>query len=376
MAKGGKRKSAANSNPTPLSQSSVSDVPKPWTKAPPTLEPFLANLPLDHIYIASLDKHDRAFKRRLFTVPLLLNIFLTILITYRIYTSLPTYGGILLSLLGYDSPQKLDVRTLPRSEALTHWLRRAMMFLGDFILLRFIGMWPIEFFLGRGFFSEDGWEAGPVTWRRAVSFRDTEIVVRRSRRWDREIFYKEKPGSEDTQNFVEETLKDSNEGQILQEKLLPAVNSQFVQQKTGYQMLDKTWDLYFSGMIEANALVDDTTIGIEAFKTTVFIYTERWGWLAWQVWKEQDGDASGDSQKLQNIKNTLTTMGKENLFFRTIEIIQAETSLPGAFTADRRRRAIDKIKEEFEEQAVDFEEFWDSVGGIESIPGLETTTKL
>ena len=32
---------------------------------------------------------------------------------------------------------------------------------------------------------------------------------------------------------------------------------------------------------------------------------------------------------------------------------------------------MQKIKAEFEEQGVDFEVFWGSVGGIEGMPGLE-----
>ena len=373
MARAGKKKPAANPSKHASSHTSALDIPEPWIRAPSSLDPFLANLPPDHVYITSIDKHDKAFKRRLFIVPLLLNIFLTILIAYRIYTSIPTYGGIFLSLLGYESPQKLDVRGLPRSEALAHWVRRAGMFLGDFILLRVVGLWPVEFFLGRGLFKGNE-EAGPVSWRRAVSFRDTEVVIRRSRRWDQDIFHKESMSREGTQNVVEDVLRQGEGGQIFQERILPAVNAVFLQRKTGYQMLDKSWDLYFSGMIEAHALVDDKALDIGSFKTTVLVHTERWAWLAWEVWRGQEHDETSESSRqLQRIKDTLTKMGKENLFFRIIEVIQAETSIPGPFTSARREKAITKIRAEFEDQRVDFDDFLNAIGGMESMPGLGVT---
>ena len=35
---------------------------------------------------------------------------------------------------------------------------------------------------------------------------------------------------------------------------------------------------------------------------------------------------------------------------------------------------VQKIKAEFEERGVEFEEFWQSVGGVESMPGMEIAT--
>ena len=37
----------------------------------------------------------------------------------------------------------------------------------------------------------------------------------------------------------------------------------------------------------------------------------------------------------------------------------------------RQKKAVQKIKREFEEQGVDFDEFWGSVGGVEGMPGME-----
>ena len=211
------------------------------------------------------------------------------------------------------------------------------MFAGDFLLFRFVGMWPWEFFLGKGE------EASPVGWRRWCGFRDVEIVVRRSRRWDVPLFTVKDSGNEDIRGAVgerdyvkEEWLQEGREGTLFREKVLPAVDKAWVRHKTSYQMLDQNWDLYFSGMIEAQALVDDGKNEIDDFRTSILVHTEKWGWLVWEVWREQEeGMEDEGTQKLQLIKNKLTAIGKENLFFRWIEVMQSETSQPGPFTIER-----------------------------------------
>ncbi len=211
------------------------------------------------------------------------------------------------------------------------------MFAGDFLLFRFVGMWPWEFFLGKGE------EASPVGWRRWCNFRDVEVVVRRSRRWDVALFAKEGSGEGDMRGEVEkmdgvkeEWLQEGRQGKLFKERVLPAVDRDWVKNKTSYQMLDQNWDLYFSGMIEAQALVDAGKNKVDDFRTSVLVHTEKWGWLIWEVWREQEEGAGDEgTKKLQLVKNKLTAMGKENLFFRWIEIVQSETSQTGPSTGER-----------------------------------------
>lgn len=364
-----KAPAAQTRKPSPPS----ADIPSPFTQAPSALETFLSTLSADHFYLTSLDNHDRDFKRRLFLVPLCLNIFLTVLTFYRIYNGFPTYVGIFLSILGYDSPQKIHVKSNATAALLGIGLERTLMFLGDYVLLRFVSVWPLEFFFGRGPYNSEG-EASPVAWRRTVGFRDTEIIVRRSRRWDRLIFHKENITGSGEVNGIDDFLAQSSESQVFQERVAKAVEKQWVKQKTGYQMLDKSWALNFSGMIEAHNLVEKKMNGIKDFRTAVLVHTERWGWLVWEVWRDHDEGGEGESShKLQMIKDALTSLRKENLFFRSIEIIQNETSQVDVSNADKRRKAEQSIREEFQEQGVDFDEFWEGVGGIESMPGLEVS---
>ena len=257
---------------------------------------------------------------------------------------------------------------------------RALMFLGDFILLRFVGMWPWGFFLG--------WsrEASPVGWRRWVGFRGCEVVVRRSRRvWDRDVFgvdkqdengdRDEKEGLEEGTEGIKSTfLSDGKQGTVWRERVEPAVEKRLTQGKTAYALMDKDWELDFSGMIKAHDMVDKEEIGMEAFKIAVWVCSEEWGWVGVEVWRDQElGEGDEGTRKLQAIKDGLTRMGKENLFFRVVEVVQNETSQPGASTKEKQKKAAKSIREEFERQNVHFDAFWDGLGGVESMPGLEST---
>ena len=352
----------------PSTASPQSHIPAPFSPAPKNLKEFLSTLSQNHIYITSLDSHPRDFKRRIFAVPLLLNIFLTLLLLYRLQHAVPTYSSLVAAVLGYQTPAKIDAKNTDTVTLLGIGGQRALMFLGDFVLVRFVGMWPWGFFVGaRG-------EVSPVAWRRSVGFRAVEVVVRRSRKWDVGLFIKE-DGSEELRGAVKEQwLEEGKEGTVFLEKILPAVDRRYMRDKTSYLMLDKNWDLYFIGMLNAHALIDKGQNQLEDFRTAVLVYSERSGWLSWDVWKEHDeGSEDEGTKKLQLIKNKLTAMGKENLFFRWIEVVQSETSQPGPFTVERQRKAVQKIRAEFQDRGVDFEEFWADVGGLENMPGMEIT---
>jgi hypothetical protein len=57
-------------------------------------------------------------------------------------------------------------------------------------------------------------------------------------------------------------------------------------------------------------------------------------------------------------------MGKDELFYRWVELIQYESTRPGGFTKERQLEAGAKVQSLFEEHGVNFEEFEKSVGGI------------
>ena len=350
------------------SETSSSAIPSPFVPAPSGLQTFLSTLDRNHVYLTSIDRHPWEFKRRIFAVPLLLNIFLSILLIYRLQFAVPTYASIFAGILGYETAAKVDVKNTDSLTLLGIGGERALMFLGDFILFRFIGMWPWAFFLGQGGL------ASAVGWRKWVGFRDVEIVIRRSRRWDSALFMKEDGSGDLLGGVKEEWLQQGKEGVVFRERVAPAMEKQWLRSKTSYMMLDKSWDLFFTGMLKAHALVDAGHDKIEDFKAALFAYSESMGWVAWEVWREHDeGEEDEGTRKLQLIKDKFTKMGKENLFFRWIEVVQSETSQTGPFTVEKQKKAIENIREEFVAQNIDFDDFWADVGGVENMPGMEIT---
>ncbi|KAL8785337.1 MAG: hypothetical protein Q9195_008681, partial [Heterodermia aff. obscurata] len=220
---------------------------------------------------------------------------------------------------------------------------RTGLFLLDYALWAVVGRWPWEFFVGRR-----GEGVGPWGWRRRVRFEEREVVVRRSRRWDR-------------------TLQTSGEGwdSVLKERIQPAVAPSWAKRKTGYAMLDKSWDLDFEAMVRAHELVrEGGSVDLKAFEMGVWRFEDGAGW---RVWRCDDEGLEGKEQTrgkgIRQMKDRLTQMGKENLFFEWVEMMQFESS-----GAERLRRA----RELFEAQGVDFERFWDGVeGGGEGMMDLE-----
>ena len=216
----------------------------------------------------------------------MLNIFISAMIFYRFQRAWPIYMDLLFGALGYKTSQTVDIKNSDFATISLVIGQRMLLFLGDFLLVRFVGMWPWDFFIGRG---GEGALGSPVGWRRWVYFRDMEIVVRRSRRWDHSLFStpeeKAAVGARVSNDFLEE----GRHGKVFQERIEPAVAEEWVKNKTGYVMMDKSWDLYFSGMVNAHGLVDDGDLTFDDFKTQVLVYSEKYGgWLIWQVWKEHE----------------------------------------------------------------------------------------
>jgi hypothetical protein len=63
-------------------------------------------------------------------------------------------------------------------------------------------------------------------------------------------------------------------------------------------------------------------------------------------------------------------MGHEDLFYRWVELVQYESTMPGGFTEGRQARAMQEARRMFNEAGVDFAKFWEEVGGSQGMPGL------
>ncbi|PNS19423.1 hypothetical protein CAC42_2600 [Sphaceloma murrayae] len=323
--------------------------PAPFTLAPEALGPFLSTLDPAHVYITHIDRFPSVFKRRIFIVPVVLNLTIFLLLCWRTYAITPFYLQLLNTLLGYPSPLTID-RSAHSTPALV-WivLKRALTFALDFVLVRFVLPWPVTFFLES--------PGNPVLWRWKVGFREEEIVVRESRRWGaRELVGGSKVGEESP---------------FWKTRVLPAVDRRFCREKSGYMMMGKDFDLDFVGMIKAHEAVGRKEVELSVFEKSVIVYKEGVGWCVWRVFeKERDVEEEESRKKIVALKDRLTAMGKESLFFRWIEIVQYESTQPGGFGRDKQEKMMGRIKEEFVKEGVDFDQIVKEVGGLDGTPGM------
>jgi hypothetical protein len=337
------------SSPKPSSTTSA-EPPDPFKRASETLAPFLSNLDIKHIYITHLDLKPADFKRKIFLVPVLMNLGIIGLILWRIRSIWPFYLNILFSMVGKANAMTIDTKNTPFNDVVWEIVRRAMTFMCDLFLYVFIWPWPRDFFAGRKI-------GNPVTWRFIVGFSEKEIVVRRSKRWDEVIGnpIEEGPAQEEMFNIIKK-----------------AVDPMFMSEKTGYLMLNKDWDLDWKAMIVATKLADKGTLSFEDFKTTILVHSKEFGWMA-IVSPSASGSAKEEEgrRKIVAFKDELTALGKENLFFRWIELVQFESSQPGGFGPEQQLKTMAKAQALFESQGVDFDKFWAKIGGMEEMPGMD-----
>lgn len=324
--------------------------PPPFSKAPEALEPFVETLNKAHVYIVHIDRFPAAFKKRIFTVPVLLNVTIAALLIWRIYAILPTYLAIFTSVIGLESPATVDTAEQTKSQLAWILVKRVAMFMFDFVLCRFIVPWPITFFLEA--------PANPCYWRIKIGFRDQEVAVRVSRDW----------GAEE----LLEGVKIGGDSPFFATRILPAIERSFMRAKTAYLMMGKDWDLDFGAMVYAHRLIDDGKNSLKDFEKSVLAHSEQHGWLYWPVHKlDEEGSEEENRKKIVALKDRLTVMGKESLFFRWIEIVQYESSRPGReFTPEVQVETLKKVEKEFEKHGVDFRELLEKVGGLDGMPGL------
>lgn len=330
--------------------SSSSEPPKPFKRAPEVLAPFYASLSPAHVYIAHIDSKPADFKRKIFLVPVAINIAIALIFTWRVYYVSPWYFALLASGLGHPNETTVAASESSWGAIAKIIARRAFTFLLDFLLFVFVWPWPVEFCFGRT-------HGSPAQWRWNVGFRNKEIYVRRSRpTWD---------------GKVREAVKgtDFEARTQLMTNIGVAVNPMLLNEKTGYLTMNNEWDLDWAAMVDAARLVDKNTVALDAFKLMVLVHHETLGWLSLDL-KETRGDSEPDDVPIDErrtqvfaFRDALAAAGKEDLFYRWIEIVQFESSQPGGFGPEKQTEVAQKIRDLFQEQGVDFDEFWkESVG--------------
>ncbi|EAW09732.1 uncharacterized protein ACLA_039470 [Aspergillus clavatus NRRL 1] len=353
MTKSARRAAKGKASVTPSASSSGSSTPSsgagplpPFSKAPSTLQPLLELLSPEEVYLIHVDTTPPDLKRQTFIVPVLINVVIIAILALRVYMVRHTYPAMLATVVGFTSSMDVDTSRMPWDEMASIILRRTGTLAIDYFLFTTFLPWPIRFI------------RGPAKWRRTVGFHDREVIVRRSQ-----------PAL--TQTLERNRwIRDNDEAR---DKIVAAVTPDRIQ-KTGYLLVDADWDLDYAAMIRAHEMLDRTRKGddvaLTEFRTAVLVNTDADGWLIWRVEDEDKDTAAGQTRSAQRdqilaFKDKLTAMGKEDLFFRWVELIQYESTQPGGFTPERQRSAMVQAKELFEKENVDFARFWQEVGGME-----------
>ncbi|KAK0721409.1 hypothetical protein B0T21DRAFT_373564 [Apiosordaria backusii] len=344
---------------TPKSSSSTSPddkLPKPFQLAPESLKPLTDTLSPSHIYLFHLDPRPAPFKRKIFLVPVAMNLAVLALFLLRIRHIFPWYLQLLLSFSGHENPTTIRYLDLTTTQYLLLLLRRALTFLLDFSLCIFVWPWPYEFLIGNPH------HGSPCYWRYKVGFRNSEIYLRRSRKWDQEVLGKGK-----------DLLESDDLRKVFWNQIRTATSPMLLQQKTGYLTMDANWDLDWAGMVTATTLVDKKEVDQKTFGTLVLLHHERFGWLSIDL--SDTGSPAGtaeDERRKQVFKfrDALAAIGQEDLFFRWIEVVQFETGRPGGFTSERQVEVAQQIRDMFKEKGVDFDEFWKEAVGTEGLAGM------
>lgn len=255
------------------------EIPRPFSRATEKMSSFLETLNKSKIYVVHLDTVPWQFKRKVFIVPVSLNIAIAVLAAWRFWVIYPWYLDMIFLVLGYQTNALVtDRESKPFRELALIAISRVVTMAMDFLLFRVFLPWPLKFFFET--------PANPVSWRRSVGFRDTEIVVRTSLKWGSSEFWasSEQAGGDETNNV------------ILKDKIMPAIDPQFMRGRTGYLMLGKHFDLDFAAMIEASRLVQTGSLTQQDFQKTVFAHSNAHGWIAWQL-HELDKDSEMEARR-------------------------------------------------------------------------------
>lgn len=339
-----KAKSSSSSSSHPRA------IPAPYKQPPEVLEPFIEGLEKKHIYITHIDTKPAAFKRKIFLVPIGLNIAVAACFVWRMYHILPWYFQVVASGFGHPNETTFPVQSSTWGEIAVEVGWRGLTMFIDFILIVFVWPWPVEFVAATA-------HGNPARWRWHVGFREKEIYVRRSRNWDSAILGRVKDNdSSDSGDFLHGS--DDTSRRIIKAYVEKATSPMLQEQKTGYLLMNGDWNLDWDAMVHAHALVDAKKAAIEAFRNVVLIHHREHGWLCYDT--KTSASAFEDEKRRQvfAFRDALTAMGKEKLFYRWVEIVQFEATQPGGFGPEKQEAAAKQIRELFGKEDINFDELW------------------
>ncbi|CAG9941380.1 unnamed protein product [Clonostachys rosea f. rosea IK726] len=335
-----------NAKPKPQAASAKKgSPPAPFKEPPEVLQPFIDTLSSKHVYVAHIDSKPAAFKRKLFLVPIAMNIGVVALFALRMYYILPYYWKLMMSGFGNPNETTFPVESSTWAELGFEILKRGFTMFFDFLLFVFVWPWPVEFVAGVA-------HGNPTRWRWNVGFREKEIYVRRSRDWD---------------VGLGDILKHDESRRIFTAYIQQATSPMLQEQKTGYLLMNGQWDLDWDAMVYAHALVDKKDIALDAFRTVVLVHHQDHGWLCYDTKLSSSAEEDEKRRQVFAFRDALAAMGKDKLFYRWVEIVQFESTQPGGFGPEKQEEAAKNIRELFLKDGVDFDKLWKETVGADSV---------
>ncbi len=329
-------------------KSNSGKLPSPLKAAPESLEPFYSQLSESHVYIAHIDSRPWDLKRKVFIVPVLMNVAVILLFCWRMYYIAPWYLQVAVSTLGYENETTVKAINSTYSELVSVVARRGFTFIVDFCLFIFVWPWPVEFLIGGDYGS-------PAYWRWNVGFRDKEVYVRRSRNWDLQLG---------------DVVSNGEGRNILLSHIRLATSPTLLQEKTGYLTMNAEWDLDWAAMVAAHRLVDAKTMALDAFRTLVLLHHKGRGWLCVDLNLGENAKEDERRRQVFAFRDALASVGKEDLFFRWIEIIQFESTQPDGFGPEKQAEVAQTIRDLFQSNGLNFDEFWRESVGSDGLAGM------
>ena len=165
--------------------------------------------------------------------------------------------------------------------------------------------------------------------------------------------------------------KKGEESPFFKTRILTAVDGETME-KTGYLMMDGSWDLDFGAMQDAHTLVKMGKLGLGEVDALVLVHQDAGGYKGWLAWRfrELKGETAEEERrrKLVAFKELLASNGKESLFWKWQEVVEAERSADGTFTPEAQEKVSKRVEEVFAKEGIDFKEAMESVGQVEALP--------
>lgn len=384
--------------PKPATSSSTSTVATtgtklsaPFHKPSPRLAPFLETLSPKHIYLLHIDIHPPAAKRQVFTTLTLLNLGIVALLAWRVWYILPFYIDLFAATFLDDGANVAAVDAAGAAWTRGWWrvvLLRALSFAIDAALVRWVWPQPWSFVVG-------GWRGSAVWWRWQLGLggRPKEVVVRRSGTvaddgLARVILGSGGVGASSSKAGSSNKSKAGNSGEDgdaarAREELVKFMRAGMLEAlaegKTALLLQTTAWRLDWKAMADATALVDGksgATAPISEFSNLALVHAgDAVGWVRVDIGAAGAGVEAEDIEDSRRkqvfaFRDALAAMGKEDLFFRWVELVQFETSQPGGFGKEKQEAAAKKVRDLFDEQGIDFDEFWKESVGTDTSQGI------